>query len=97
MSHAPPPPPPPLQPTATQPGVVVSYIQNDTQKSRMVGAFKAAGIQIAGGVPFKLDEPIDARAVTFRLGLFGIDKLFDVDMCVAKLEAALDIYPTSKL
>jgi hypothetical protein len=35
--------------------------------------------------------------VTFRLGLFGIDKLFDVDMCVAKLEAALDIYPTSKL
>ena len=56
----------------------------------MVGAFKAAGIQIAGGVPFKLDETIDARAVTFRLGLFGIDKLLDVDMCVAKLEAALD-------
>jgi len=39
--------------------------------------FSAAGMQIAAGVPLAVDEPEDFR--TFRIGLFGIDKLRDVD------------------
>ena len=46
------------------------------------------GLQIAAGVPLMCDEPDDYR--TFRLGLFGLDKLTDVDGTVARLEQALD-------
>lgn len=68
------------------PGVVVSYttdagIQNGSK-------FAANGVQIAAGVPLRCDEPEDYS--TFRLGLFGLDKLYDVDATVARLEAALD-------
>ena len=45
-------------------------------------------MQIAAGVPLQCDEPADFR--TFRLGLFGLDKLYDVDASVARLEQALD-------
>ena len=48
----------------------------------------AEGMQIAAGVPLMCDEPADFR--TFRIGLFGLDKLGDVDGTVAKLEAVLD-------
>jgi len=57
------------------PGVVVCYTDDaDIQNgSKFVGA----GMQIAAGVPLAVDEPADFR--TFRIGLFGLDKLRDVD------------------
>ena len=68
------------------PGVVVSYTDDPGIKS---GAkFAAAGVQIAGGVPLQCDEGDDFS--TFRLGLFGLDKLHNVDRSVASLDAALD-------
>lgn len=68
------------------PGVVVSYTDDPGIKS---GAkFAAAGVQIAGGVPLQCDEGDDFS--TFRLGLFGLDKLHNVDRTVASLDAALD-------
>ena len=67
------------------PGVVVSYTDDPEIKS---GAkFAAAGMQIAGGVPLQIDEGDDFH--TFRLGLFGLDKLHDVDRTVASLDAVL--------
>jgi aspartate aminotransferase-like enzyme len=68
------------------PGVVVSYTDDpDIQNTKK---FAAEGMQVAAGVPLMCDEPEDFR--TFRLGLFGLDKLNDVDGAVAKLEAVLD-------
>jgi aspartate aminotransferase-like enzyme len=67
------------------PGVVVSYTADPAVKS---GArFAAAGIQIAAGVPLKCDERADFQ--TFRIGLFGLDKLTDVQSAVARFERAL--------
>ncbi|TAG69819.1 MAG: alanine--glyoxylate aminotransferase family protein, partial [Burkholderiales bacterium] len=43
--------------------------------------------QIAAGVPLQCDEPADFRS--FRVGLFGLDKLHQPDRAVAQLEAAL--------
>ena len=67
------------------PGVVVSYTGDPDIKSG--NKFRAQGIQIAGGVPLQCGEPDDFS--TFRLGLFGLDKLHNVDRTVATLEAAL--------
>lgn len=68
------------------PGVVVSYAPNaDIQSGR---AFAAQGMQIAAGVPLQCDEPEDFA--TFRLGLFGLDKLYDVDGTLARLQAVLN-------
>ncbi|WP_370230234.1 aminotransferase class V-fold PLP-dependent enzyme [Cognatishimia sp.] len=68
------------------PGVVVSYtsdpaIQNGSK-------FSALGMQIAAGVPLACDEP--EGFMTFRLGLFGLDKLYDVDATAARLKTVLD-------
>ena len=68
------------------PGVVVSYtgdpsIQNGSK-------FAAEGMQIAAGVPLACDEP--EGFMTFRLGLFGLDKLYNVDGTVARLNRVLD-------
>jgi aspartate aminotransferase-like enzyme len=68
------------------PGVVVSYtsdpaIQNGSK-------FAAEGMQIAAGVPLACDEP--EGFMTFRLGLFGLDKLYDVDATLARLQTTLD-------
>lgn len=68
------------------PGVVVSYTDDGGIKNG--SKFAAAGMQIAAGVPLAVDEPADFQ--TFRLGLFGIDKLMNVDRTVKKLENALD-------
>lgn len=68
------------------PGVVV--VHTDDPAMRSGSAFKEQGLQIAAGVPLHCDEP--AGFSTFRLGLFGLDKLGDVDGTVARLEAALD-------
>ena len=45
-------------------------------------------MQIAAGVPLQCDEPDDFR--TFRLGLFGLDKLYDVPATMARLTGVLD-------
>jgi aspartate aminotransferase-like enzyme len=68
------------------PGVVVCYTDDgDIQNG---GKFAAQGLQIAAGVPLRCDEPDDFQ--TFRLGLFGLDKLHDVDGAVARLTSALE-------
>jgi aspartate aminotransferase-like enzyme len=46
------------------------------------------GLQIAGGVPLACDEPADFQ--TFRIGLFGIDKLENVDRTVKSFVSALN-------
>jgi aspartate aminotransferase-like enzyme len=67
------------------PGVVVCYTTDpDVQSGKK---FLAAGLQIASGVPLKCDEPADF--MTFRLGLFGLDKLHNVDRTVEYLATAL--------
>jgi len=68
------------------PGVVVSYTDNPEIQTGK--AFSALGMQIAAGVPLMIEEGPDYRS--FRLGLFGLDKLADVDGSVARLEAVLD-------
>lgn len=72
------------------PGVVVVY--TDDPELQNGKRFAANGVQIAAGVPLKCDEPADYA--TFRIGLFGIDKLMDVDGTIARLEAALDAVST---
>ncbi len=68
------------------PGVVVSYTNDEGIKT---GAkFAALGMQIAAGVPLQCDEPEGFS--TFRLGLFGLDKLADIDGTIKRLESALD-------
>ena len=68
------------------PGVVVSYTSDpDIQNGRK---FSALGMQIAAGVPLQCGEGAEFR--TFRLGLFGLDKLVDVDATVARLRVVLD-------
>jgi aspartate aminotransferase-like enzyme len=68
------------------PCVVVSYTTDpDIQNGKK---FAAQGLQIAAGVPLQCDEPADFR--TFRIGLFGLDKLQDVERTVQNFAAALD-------
>jgi aspartate aminotransferase-like enzyme len=67
------------------PGVIVSYTNDPAIKS---GAkFSAAGMQIAGGVPLQCGEPDDFS--TFRIGLFGLDKLIDIERTVETFSATL--------
>ncbi len=66
-------------------GVVVSYTEDDGLQSSK--AFLAQGLQTAAGVPLMCDEPADFK--TFRIGLFGLDKLHHPDRSVANLETAL--------
>lgn len=68
------------------PGVVVSYTDDPSVQNG--SAFAAEGMQIAAGVPLQCDEPEDFR--TFRLGLFGLDKLYDVDATLGRLAPVLD-------
>ena len=68
------------------PGVVVSYtadpgVQNGSK-------FAEHGMQIAAGVPLACDEP--EGFMTFRLGLFGLDKLYDVGATVGRLQRVID-------
>ncbi len=68
------------------PGVVVSYTDDpEVQSGRK---FAAAGVQIAAGVPLQVGEGEAFR--TFRIGLFGLDKLYDVDATLGRLKAAVD-------
>ena len=67
------------------PCVVVSY--TDDPEIQNGKKFMANGMQIAAGVPLQVDEPADFR--TFRLGLFGLDKLQQVERSVASLAHAI--------
>ncbi len=68
------------------PGVVVSYTdESDVQNG---SRFRAQGLQIAAGVPLQVGEGPEFR--TFRLGLFGLDKLADVPATVARLQKAVE-------
>lgn len=68
------------------PGVVVGFTDDPEVKNG--SRFAAQGVQIAAGVPLQCDEG-DGFS-TFRIGLFGLDKLYDVDGTVARLQAAAD-------
>ncbi len=69
------------------PGVVVSYTSDsDIQNG---AKFRAQGLQIAAGVPLQVGEGAEFR--TFRLGLFGLDKLADVPATVARLARAVEV------
>ena len=67
------------------PGVVVSYTSDDLVQNGK--SFAQAGMQIAAGVPLMCDEPQGFK--TFRLGLFGLDKLNNIDRTVSSFEQAL--------
>jgi aspartate aminotransferase-like enzyme len=68
------------------PGVVVSYTTDPGIQSAK--KFVALGLQTAAGVPLQCDEPADF--CSFRIGLFGLDKLADVERTVKALEDALN-------
>ncbi|MDF9303594.1 aminotransferase class V-fold PLP-dependent enzyme [Tritonibacter mobilis] len=68
------------------PGVVVSY--TDDPQIQNGKKFSDQGMQIAAGVPLAVDEP--DGFMTFRLGLFGLDKLYDVNGTLSRLKTVLD-------
>jgi aspartate aminotransferase-like enzyme len=68
------------------PGVVVCYTDDPAVQNG--GRFAAAGLQVAAGVPLQCDEGDDFA--TFRIGLFGLDKLHNIDRTVEALDTALD-------
>ncbi|MGR3514932.1 MAG: aminotransferase class V-fold PLP-dependent enzyme [Paracoccaceae bacterium] len=67
------------------PGVVVAFTEDPALQSGK--PFAAQGMQVAAGVPLMVGEGDDYRS--FRIGLFGLDKLRDVDASVARFETAL--------
>jgi aspartate aminotransferase-like enzyme len=68
------------------PGVVVSFTTDpDVQNG---SKFKALGYQIAAGVPLQVGEGAEYRS--FRLGLFGLDKLKDIPATMERLSLAID-------
>ncbi len=68
------------------PSVVVSYTTDAEIQSAK--KFISMGLQAAAGVPLKCDEPVDFRS--FRIGLFGLDKLHNPERTVNSLEDALN-------
>ena len=67
------------------PGVVVSYTSDAALANAK--AFAEQGLQTAAGVPLQCDEGADFRS--FRIGLFGLEKLQNVERTVSTLEQAL--------
>ena len=84
------------------PGVLVYYSPMETENPVMMNKFKSYGLQIAMGVPWRIDEPDGLK--TFRMGLFGLDKLGDIKNTVDVMAQGLDkvlaeceySYPDSK-
>ena len=73
------------------PGVVVSYTTDpDIHTGKK---FLAQGLQTAAGVPLQCDEPADYRS--FRIGLFGLEKLHDIERTAANFAKALDAVQTT--
>ena len=76
-------------PGAQAPGVLVYYSPVGTDNPVMMQRFKdVAGMQIAMGVPWRIDEPNGMK--TFRIGLFGLDKLKKIDETLSIMEHGLD-------
>lgn len=73
-------------PAYAAPSVVV--VHTDDPELRTGAALRRAGLQVAAGVPLHCGERDDFS--TFRVGLFGLDKLADVEGTVQRLETALD-------
>ena len=69
------------------PSVIVSHTERDDMKNG--AAFAANGVQIAAGVPLECGE--SAAFKTFRVGLFGLDKLADIDGTISDFMQALDM------
>lgn len=78
-------------PEFAAPGVVVSYTSDDLIHNGR--KFIEQGLQTAAGVPLMCDEPASFK--TFRIGLFGLDKLNDVDGAVANLARAISAIRSS--
>ena len=68
------------------PCVVVSYTEDPAIQSGQ--KFLGLGLQVAAGVPLQCDEGADFR--TFRIGLFGLDKLHHIERTVRQLDDALN-------
>lgn len=68
------------------PGVIVCHTDDPALQNG--SAFAAQGLQIAAGVPLQVDEPADFKS--FRIGLFGLDKLQNIPLTLAILQEALD-------
>jgi aspartate aminotransferase-like enzyme len=66
--------------------VVVAF--TDDPEIRSGDKFKQLGVQVAAGVPLMCGE--GEGFSTFRIGLFGLDKLADVEGAVKRLEARID-------
>ncbi len=69
------------------PGVVVSYTKDPAIQSGR--KFLDLGMQVASGVPLKCDEPADFQ--TFRVGLFGLDKIGNIERTVSTFGKTLDL------
>lgn len=68
------------------PGVIVNY--TDDANIQTGKRFVDEGIQIAAGVPLQCDEPEDFK--TFRIGLFGLDKIENIERTINSLKQALN-------
>ncbi|OFE18865.1 class V aminotransferase [Humibacillus sp. DSM 29435] len=66
----------------------VVVVHTDDPAIKSGAAFKQVGLQVAAGVPLQCGEPADYSTV--RIGLFGLDKLTDVDAALARFEKGLD-------
>jgi aspartate aminotransferase-like enzyme len=70
------------------PGVLVYYSPTGVENPAMMMKFKNQGLQIAMGVPWRIDEPDGLK--TFRIGLFGLDKMGNIPKALHTFEDALD-------
>jgi len=70
------------------PGVLVYHSPTGVENPVMLERFKSYGLQIAMGVPWRIDEPEGMQ--TFRIGLFGLDKMGNIPATVSTLESSLD-------
>ncbi|MGB0207451.1 MAG: aminotransferase class V-fold PLP-dependent enzyme [Candidatus Puniceispirillaceae bacterium] len=68
------------------PTVIVSHTDRDDMKSG--AAFAAQGVQIAAGVPLECGESDQFK--TFRIGLFGLDKLANIERTISVFTEKLD-------
>ena len=64
----------------------MSYTDNAAMQNGSL--FKAQGVQVAAGVPLMCDEGDEFK--TFRIGLFGLDKLMNVDRTVESFAEILE-------
>ena len=67
-------------------GVIVCHAPTDALHKGI--AFAQVGVQIAAGTPLQVGESDDYKS--FRIGLFGLDKLTDINGTVARFAKACD-------